>query len=340
MKKVLVCMALTLALIVVTQRQVRKSIVDAATAAFYGEKQAEPAKAGAEKSFSEQLGAAAVNDTLDVTLYYRYGDTNLLGRQSVTLDLRREQTVARSMVEKLIEGPDAAHERLTGLFPRGTEVISVTGDGNTAFVTLSRDFLGKPDGAPSDWEDLEIWQEEAALRRNLAVQSLVLALTEDARYQRVQLYVADSDDDVPERVEMYWFDRTQNDLSVVLGACARDEQVMLTPAQAMKLILEAWQSRDWEALHALLAQDAGGHLPALGEFETLMKETDVSLLEYSISGGTVSMDGQRATLVLDAQVRSVSGGDALISRESVPLVRYQDNWAIAPDTLIALMIRD
>jgi len=66
----------------------------------------------------------------------------------------------------------------------------------------------------------------------------------------------------------------------------------------------------------------------------------VSLLEYSLTPGTVSFDGQSATIVLDAVVRSREGGDAQIVRESIPLVRVQDNWAMRTATLQSLMIRD
>ena len=43
----------------------------------------------------------------------------------------------------------------------------------------------------------------------MAFESIVLALTEDGRYQRVQLYVAGSDDDIPQRIPLYWFDRSR-----------------------------------------------------------------------------------------------------------------------------------
>ena len=81
-------------------------------------------------------------------------------------------------------------------------------------------------------------------------------------------------------------------------------------------------------------------MPTLSAFEAEMKGIDVSLLDYAFSQGTVSYDGQIATLVLDAQIRSALGGDAQIIRESVPLVRWEDNWAIEMDTLRSLMIRD
>ena len=335
MKKIVCCLLLALALSVLTQQQVMESLVGAARGLLPGVETEQPQ----EQSFAHQLGGAAVSDTLEVTLYYRYGQTRTLGAQRAQLDITREETVARSIVERLVEGPDDAHGRLSGVFAPGTQVISVTGEGTTAFVTLSRAFLGAPQGAPADWEDLEEWQNEAALRRTLAVQSIALALTEDGRYQRVQVLLADTDDDIPERIPLAWFDRTQTSLATVLGACVRDEEALLTPGRAMELILGAWQVRDWETLYALTV-DEGEQALSLTAFEALMRERDVSLLSWQATEGTVSPDGQRATVVLDAQIRAANGGDADIERESVPLVRVQDNWVMTADTLSSLMIRD
>lgn len=338
MKKAVIAVILALLLLVLCEEHVRGTIIDAAQGLLGGEEAAQTAEPA--PSFSEQLGSREKTDTLGVTLYYRFADTDVLGAQRVLLDLRREETIATRIVQHLVEGPDIAHGRLAGVFPQGTQVISVTGEERTAFVTLSNDFLGRPDGAPADWEDLALWQEEAALRRRLAVQSIVLSLTEDGRYQRVQLYVADNDDDIPRRIAMAWLDPAVTDPSLVLAASPRDERAMLTPNRALDMILDAWQRRDFAALHLLTAPQEGGEMPTLSVFEADMKGIDVSLLQYEISQGTVSYDGQMATLVLDAQIRSTKGGDAQLTRESVPLVRYEDNWAIKTDTLRSLMIRD
>lgn len=342
MKKAFLGLLVMLAMIVLLEPHVRSSVYDsvmsvvrrAADAGTITQQETQAA------SFSQQLGSHAKTDTLDVTLYYRFGGTSVLGEQRVRLDLRREETVARRIVEHLVAGPDIGHDRLSGVFPQGTKVISVTGEDSTAFVTLSMAFLGRPDGAPADWEDLSIWQEEAALRRRLAVQSIVLSLTENARYQRVQLYVAEGDDDIPQRISMAWFSPSVTDPSLVLAASPRDELAMLTPGKAMTMILEAWKKKDFAALHALCAPGADGDLSTQSAFEAEMNDLGVSLLDYSVSTGTVSYDGQTATLVLDAEIRSIEGGDAQIVRESVPLVRWKDNWAIETDVLKSLMIRD
>ena len=338
MKKAIACLLLTLVFVAALEPHVRARIADA----MHGltAQQSEPAQEEGVPSFSGQLGGAARTDLLDVTLYFRFADTGVLGAQRAQLDIRREETVATSIVQQLIEGPDISHENLTGLFPQGTELISVSGDGATAFVTLSRGFLGKPDGAPTDWEDLTQWQEEAALRRRLAVQSIALALTEDARYQRVQLYIADNDDEIPQRIAMAWMDTSVTDPTLVLAACPRDESAMLTPERALDMLMDAWQRQDWAAMYLLMADTQDDPLSTPGEFEAKMEERDISLLEYSLTNGTVSFDGQTAMLVLDAAIRSREGGDAQIVRETVPLVRVQDNWAMRENTLESLMIRD
>ncbi|MBQ2990715.1 MAG: GerMN domain-containing protein [Clostridia bacterium] len=338
MKKLIVCVALTLAFIAAAEPHIRAQLLEKAQDMLGRGPQAVQEKTQA--AFSEQIGSHDTTDMLDVTLYFRFAGTNLLGAQRAQLDIRREETVARSIVQRLIDGPAVTHGRLNGLFPQGTEIISVSGEATTAFVTLSRGFLGRPDGAPADWEDSFAWQEEAALRRRLAVQSIVLALTEGGRYQRVQMYIADGDDDIPQRIPMAYFDPYTSDASLVLAASTRDESVMLTPGRTMKMILDAWMERDYALMHALLAPGGEDELPTQSAFESKMNEMGISLLDYSASGGTVSIDGRTATVVVDAQIRSGEGGDAQIIRESVPLVRTQDNWTIAEEVLLSLMIRD
>lgn len=343
MKKAIVCLLCALLMLVLAEPHVYSGVTTALRSAAGRQEQdaqTEQTTQAQKPSAAEQLDSTGRTDMLDITLYYRFGDTELLGAQQAQLDLRREETVASSIVQRLVDGPGAANARLSGLFPQGTEVISVSGNGATAFVTLSSAFFGRPDGAPADWEDSPEWQKEAALRRRLAVQSIVLSLTEEGRYQRVQLYTADGDDDVPQRIPLAWFDVEVTDPSLVLAASPRDEQAMLTPQRAMEMILRAWQGREWATLYMMLDPSQDEPLPTRSVFEAEMEELDISLLTYETTTGTVSFDGQSVTVVLTAEIRSRTGGDAQIVRESVPLYRVQDNWAMRLETLLSLMIRD
>ena len=277
---------------------------------------------------------------LPVTLYFRYADTGWLGAERSFIDLGREETVARLIVEQMIGGPQASHDRLTGLFPQGTRLVSAQGDERILYVTLNGAFLGRPDGAPSDWESRPEWIREAALRREMAFQSIVLALTEEARCQRVQLYVAEDDDEIPQRVAMTWFRPEETDLDLRLAACGRDESLLLTPKAAMTSVLAGWQAGDWDGVWPFVAR-AGSDAPAsAGAFRREMESAGAVLLEYAVSGGNVSLDGQRASLVVDAAIRSAEGDDAEIVRETVVLTREQDNWTIAASRLKSLMVRD
>ena len=334
MKKALVCLLFAAAFWALGQRQVWES-VEQAVRQRLGSEQAQEAPEDLPV-FDVPVHADAT-DTLDVTLYYRFGQTNVLGMERAQLETGRTQTVAGQIVERLVAGPDAAHGRLSGVFPRGTRVLSVTEEGTTVFVTLSDAFLGQPDGAPADWEDLAVWQEEATLRRYLAAQSIVCALTEGGRFQRVQLYVAGDEEDAPRRIPLVYFDLDVTDPSVVLAASSRDEAAILTPQRAMQMILDCWQRRDWEGLYALLCADEDGQMPTLSAFEAQMREADVSLLTAEVSGGTVDASGQTATLVLDGAVRAAQGGDIRLIRQSVPLVRASDNWAMRLGALLTLM---
>lgn len=333
MKKAIICSAAALALVFFAQPlfEVCRTLVNK-------EKPAESPAAAQSPTFEEQLGVKQESSLLDVTLYFRFGETNLLGACSAQLDMRREETVAASIVQSLLDGPDAAHDRLIALFPQGTTLIGVASEGATAFVTLSEAFLGIPDGAPSDWEDSAAWQKEATLRRRMAFESIVLALTEEGRYQRVQLYVAGSDDDIPQRIPLYWFDQSATDINVMLAPCARDENAMLTPQRTLEQILEDWQKQDWGALYTFLLR--GEEMPTLSEFEEEMRQRDVALLSYELTSGTVSLNGETATVVLNAQIDAKDGGEAKLTRESVPLVRQDDNWCISRSTLESLMVRD
>ena len=333
MKKAIICSAAALALVFFAQPlfEIGRTLVNR-------EKPAESPAAAQSPTFEEQLGVKQESSLLDVTLYFRFGETNLLGACSAQLDMRREETVASSIVQSLLDGPDAAHDRLTALFPQGTKLIGVTSEGATAFVTLSEAFLGIPDGAPSDWEDSTAWQQEATLRRRMAFESIVLALTEEGRYQRVQLYVAGSDDDIPQRIPLYWFDQSATDINVMLAPCARDENAMLTPQRALEQILADWQRQDWGALYAFLLREE--EMPTLNQFEDDMRQRDITLLSYELTSGTVSLNGETATVVLNAQIDAKDGGDAQLTRESVLLVRQDDNWCIRLSTLESLMVRD
>ena len=145
---------------------------------------------------------------------------------------------------------------------------------------------------------------------------------------------------MPERIPLCWFDQSITDRAVVLAACSRDDQVILTPHRAMQMILDGWQERDASAVYTLLCADEDGQMLTLSAFEAKLREADVSLLTAEITGGTIDATGRAATIVLDGAIRSSESGEARIIRESVPLTLVDDNWAMRMSTFLSLVIRE
>ena len=68
-----------------------------------------------------------------------------------------------------------------------------------------------------------------------------------------------------------------------------------------------------------------------------MRTADATLLTAEASFGSVDAGGSTATLMVDGAVRLKDGGDYRLIRQSVPLVRVSDNWAMRHGTLLSLM---
>ena len=78
-------------------------------------------------------------------------------------------------------------------------------------------------------------------------------------------------------------------------------------------------------------------MPTLSAFTAQMRAADATLLTAEATFGSVDVSGNAATLMVDGAVRLRNGGDVRLIRQSVPMVRYADNWSIRLDTLLSLM---
>ena len=91
MKKAAVCLLIMLAIVVLGEPHVRGKITQTINDFLYREKIVFDEEV--PLSFSDQLGGGPASDMLDVTLYYRFAGTDLLGMEQAQLDIRREETV-------------------------------------------------------------------------------------------------------------------------------------------------------------------------------------------------------------------------------------------------------
>lgn len=267
-------------------------------------------------------------DSRTITLYFRYGASAYLAPEQREIQLKRNESLEKAMVEALIQGPDASDPALSALFPPGTEALAATAQGDTLFITFNEAFLGRYADEPTDAAS-----GEGILRRQLCLQSLAAALTEEGLCTQVQVLVYRSAVQTASmRLQKGFLNRTNDD--ALLPPVTRDESCLLTPYNAADLILQAWQAQDWATLYDLTARDTGsagktraGEQNAFAAFSAAR-----TLTGYTLSPGNVSFDGQRAVLTV-----SLETGDQTAQGYPLMLLREEGIWKMDYTRLINMM---
>lgn len=269
-------------------------------------------------------------DEVRVTLYFRYLDEMKLAAESRVLTVPRDESVEYAIVAALVEGPSAGHSELKRLIPADTQVESVISRDDILFITLDDGFLN--DDVPEDWAADEDWQQEAPQFRKLVAQSLVASVTEYSPYTGVQILLHKSGEvQTSLRLENAYFLDGSTGLSDPL---TRDETLLLTLSNTADIILSAWQEHDFDRLYKFVADE---DQPSLAAFTEALSEAG-ALKEYSVSSGSVAVDGQ--TAMVTAFLRTL---DATGSRDvaAYPILLKRENgvWKITYARLSAIMFQ-
>jgi len=288
---------------------------------------------------AEMAAAGAQRDTVSVTLYFRYMQTEYLAQEARVLEVARNETVEMAIVRALMDGPSAASLELAPLFTANDQLLGVRRENNgQVTVVLGPRFLDPPADAPQDWEQLDYWAQEVPRRRRLAIQSVTNALTEEGRCDTVRFLVSTDPEDMQgARVRNATF--FGGDPDALLPPQTRQEGIVLTPHLALNVALDAWQRKDWLMLYAFLLRIGpdGTVLPSQTDFLTRIGEEERTLLFYRTSAGTVSVDGATATLCVSARMMRKDGHDWEIEQAPVVMVRERGSWKLPYDTLMRLM---
>ena len=254
-----------------------------------------------------------------VMLYFRYGNSAYLAPEERAIRVQRNESLEKAIVQALIDGPAASSSVLTALFPAGTEVLAVTSQEDTLFITFNEAFLGRYADEPGDASAGE-WRAEGALRRQLCLDALAAALTEAGLCARVQVLVYQGAAQTTSmRLQKGFLTRTADE--TLLPPLTRREDCLLTPYRTGALILNAWKTQDWAALYDLTAREGGAARPSEQDAVDAFAAAGV-LIDYSLSPGNVSYDGQTAALTCELTLQgmgsnpSVSGYPMLLTREA------------------------
>lgn len=254
----------------------------------------------------------------EAVLYFRYLDSPYLAQETRTIQVQHTESREKALVTALTEGPAATGSVGRPLFPQGTKVISVLAEGDTLFVTLSREFLNALDN-----ENNQAGKEEALLRRRLLVSSLANTLTESGQYQKIQILIFNQTAaDASMRLSQRFYLEDSNQIPAPVR---RQEQDIITPGKAAEMILQFWQRQNWNALLSCLALEPGIASSAKGPD---IKSLPV-LLSYSSTPGTPSPDGAYAVVQISLEMKTLEGKTETVSNQAVRMLRQNNAWLMS-----------
>ena len=242
-----------------------------------------------------------------VTLWFRFGTEPLLAPETRIITHARTESHALAILRALIGGPSAASTELSGLYPPGTQVISCTQSGRMMFVTLSKHIMNGYADEPADWRSRAAWAIDVATVVILVEQT---ATATDSLRLRQGYSTLDGD-------------------MALADPLIRNEQLLLTPARTVDVILQCWQEGDFTRLYRYVARtdpDTGVARPEQDAFIQQMNAAK-PLLYAQAEGGSITFGGQRAVFTICGAYWD-DGEESPFTGMVLQLVREKGVWRI------------
>ena len=261
----------------------------------------------------------AYGDEVSATLYFRYLSEELLAGVEREFHVTAESMLEEMVVQALIDGPQDASYQYNALINPDTELIAVKEQSGYLSVTLSGEFVEKMD------EDIIA----DALRRRLAVLSIVNSVTSIGNYSRVLILIDDDNNGIGERMtyaEAGWEDMGE----ITMEPMALDAAVILTPENVIDIVMTSLVEKDYGRIEYYLAgQDYDGTArPGYAEVTAVLKEKS-SVVGYERSSpAIISGDGKRAVVTLTITYIDQAGKTAEVTDIPVRLL-HEGVWKIS-----------
>ena len=269
---------------------------------------------------------------LPLTLYFRYRSSALLGRESRVIPVPASGPYELSVVRALLDGPGSLYPHLSPLFPPGTQALSIAAEGGTLFVTFNESIMGRYPDEPLIMTP-EYSQGEGALRRRVAMAGLVNTLTELGHCSAVQVLVrGETYITTSMRLSLRYY---LEDSDALPDPLVRQEAFIQGPKSAAQSLLAAWQSNNWANCYPLLISGAMV-LPSEHELHEALRQAP-KVLDYSLTSGSVSLDGQSAIVCVDYSLLRDNGSTQDIKALPLKVLMVDGIFRIPYESLHALL---
>lgn len=283
---------------------------------------------GIDATLPEAQAPAEQDSQETATLYFRYLDEPFLAQETRLITRSPSRPYELSLLTELLSGPGSHSADLTALFPPGTRVLSTVTQGRTLFVTLSQELLS------GYADDKTVSLEEQQLRRLLCMQSIVATITENCDIDQVQILM-EQDGSATGSLrlqESYFLVDTHS--TTPAEPLKRQDELLLSPLRTAQLLSQLWCQRDWQRLYQYIARkdpSTGAQRVSYRDFVTAMENLPI-LSSCSVSGGTLTQDGTRATFTLSGTTLE-NGRETLYAICTLHLCRESSLWRVTLDQL-------
>ena len=281
--------------------------------------------------------AAANKDTVSVNLYFGSGDDYALIGETRVIDAPVNERLEMAVVSELIKGPSSSKGEFSQLINPKTEVIDISDNGETLFVTLSKEFLTPVDTGGNEDTTTDKYIKETKQKMRLAVYSIVDTLIELSGYPRVQILIDEDGSGNGSRVSK---SKVGFDGEGSLEPLERNGDIILTPKNTVKMLLDVMESKDWSRVYNLISSNDtyDTQKPSETDFEATIASLNLMVEDYEILDEVVFQTDVGAVVLVNYDIKTKD--EDTQSRTNIPvmLVRENDIWKIQYSTFAKLFL--
>lgn len=273
----------------------------------------------------------------DYMLYFQLDGEEYLAPEIRTLTIPESKSVEETLVKELVNGPEGNSTRIIANINENTRVISVTGNEDVLFVSLSYDFLTPPAGLGQDIEDEEIYNSLVLTTRRMALYAIANTVTELGRYSSVQFSIDYDNNGTgirPTRGEMGFVGEGENQL---IEPLYRNADLIFSPASCIQVIMNAISEKNWDKVlkYTSIAESPD---ESIEEITRQLEVSDLSLLEYQIISDTVSLNGTSAVVVLTYTFASEDGTSNIRENISFKMLLEDGIWKCSLSSIKQMLL--
>lgn len=255
-------------------------------------------------------------------LYFQLDGEEYLAPEIRTLTIPESKSIEETLIRELISGPEGNSGKIVANINENTRLISVKGNEDILFVSLSEHFLTPPAGLGKDIEDPFEYETLVSTTRRLALYSIANTITELGRYSFVQFYIDYDNNGTAIRPTLQEMGLSGEGL---IEPLFRNTDVIFSPASSVDTLMTAISDKNWTKVmeYTSLAESPD---ETIDEIIRHLELNDLSLNTYSILNNTVSLNGMSAVVLLSYTFAADDGTPNLKENVSVKMVLEDGIW--------------